>query len=1258
MAERAIEFRLLGDASQLESVLGRSSASLKAFGGDVEKYANAQVAAGARQREELERVAAQYRVTAAAAVQGSNEQVVAVTKAKEAESQLAIQAKVAADATMTGAQRSVAALVAQRQELEANVAEYRAIAAAAAKGSDEQVAANKLAADSARQLALSYAEVGKAAKASGAASEESGFARGVSSKLTGVGGWMAGPGFIAGAVGGLVLDQTIKAALEAANSVNQLDQAIRNAHASVQALNPIMAEYADKAARLGFEDNDTRQAEAELVTAFGATKKALGDLSAAEDLARMKHETLAQSTQQLILLQEGNTKAAKQFGLAIPDLTKAQWDAKAVQDGLTVSQEKGKVLYDELLPRIKDQAQAYANSPSGKIAEFQAQIQQLEIRIGDGLLPVVDKYLTEIDAWLSKSGNQKRVTQDVEQVVHDLGQALHIAYSATEAVLDVVGPTVKALGGWQSVIEAIIALKFGGIILGWVGNIEKLIGADAAGGLLGAETAAGGLLAKLTALRGLGVISVELLLAEHFVSKYGLKNSLAAGLNPTITLGRGIAQDQTITLGGKEYPLGSGAAYQALIKAGWKPPQGVNELNVTAAQEIAAAHSLGGTASMPARGIPIGSGFGSGPGSSGKTKLLNFAKRALGAPYLWGGNGPGGFDCSGLVQWAFANGLDIQLPHSTYDQVNMGSQVAPSHARVGDIVFTNYGESGRAGPGHEGLIVGFTKDGQPIIESAPHTGSRVQAVTGYEAFTGGGRFTVRDLTKGGSGAGPPWGPSTAPVANSGDLASAHAKAYHIPVELENKIREAQAKFAKDASKSNLDTLVALLEQEDRLMKEHGGKLPALTEIVTAEKAYQAKLAAKLAADAKANIAAIEQGTIKPEQTLKMAEAAGASTQIILADQQELYDAYRSEEAKLKAKLKSTTGKAKSEYAAALAKIDQAISSVKDSMISSLQSLAQAAQQKLSSAASTVESDVISQFEKQTQDYINGPLASQYFQGTDPVTGKPRQTAAEAQLAAMQQQDQQQQLQDALEQAQQQLAADQAAAGTPGASVDKYNAQVLVDGVPVGGSNSKLSQDEQAVQAAQRAIDENNLATLATQQRQEADAAYATAVQQYTQTRSVQEEKLQTALDNWATGLTNGTTNLSDLNTIASTFGVQLGDLTDPNTGIGYDFGNLTDAATAAALALGNLADAAGGSFTGSTGGGGGGGGVAFQALASGGDILTDGLVYVHAGERVQPAQVVRGGGGVGGYTFELHVDGRKLASVQKSRLDRVVRIKY
>jgi hypothetical protein len=335
--------------------------------------------------------------------------------------------------------------------------------------------------------------------------------------------------FGAGFLGFVGLKDSIQTILSAQAGIAKLDTAIRDAHASVKALTPVLDDYADKSRRLGFTDDQTREAEAKLVAAFGATKHALDEVRVAQDLARARNIDLATATRGLILLQEGNTRAAKEFGLALPNLTSAQWAQKAAVDGLNTSQEKGKVLYDELLPRIKGQADAFAATPVGKMQEFHAELQATEEQIGNGLLPAVDKYLTEVDDWLSKSANQKRVTQDVERVVHDLGSALHDAYTFTEDFLDVTSPLAHALGGWKTVLEGIIALKFASTLSGWasamtggvIPTLGKLIGGSgggaSAGGLVEAESRSGRLLGNLTSLAKLGslAIGVDLLIKAH-----------------------------------------------------------------------------------------------------------------------------------------------------------------------------------------------------------------------------------------------------------------------------------------------------------------------------------------------------------------------------------------------------------------------------------------------------------------------------------------------------------------------------------------------------------------------------------------------------------------------------------------------------------------------------------------------------------------------------------------------------------------------
>jgi len=92
------------------------------------------------------------------------------------------------------------------------------------------------------------------------------------------------------------------------------------------------------------------------------------------------------------------------------------------------------------------------------------------------------------------------------------------------------------------------------------------------------------------------------------------------------------------------------------------------------------------------------------------------AVRAVGVPYRWGGTSPAaGFDCSGLVYWAYGR-LGIALPHSSYALYDQGRRVARSRMKVGDLLFFS-------GLGHVGIYIGRGR-----MVHAPHSGSRVEIV--------------------------------------------------------------------------------------------------------------------------------------------------------------------------------------------------------------------------------------------------------------------------------------------------------------------------------------------------------------------------------------------------------------------------------------------------------------------------------------------------------------------------------------------------
>ncbi|MGH3286214.1 MAG: NlpC/P60 family protein [Streptosporangiaceae bacterium] len=68
------------------------------------------------------------------------------------------------------------------------------------------------------------------------------------------------------------------------------------------------------------------------------------------------------------------------------------------------------------------------------------------------------------------------------------------------------------------------------------------------------------------------------------------------------------------------------------------------------------------------------------------TQALTAALSRRGDPYVWGAAGPGEFDCSGLVVWAFAQ-EGISLPHFTGDLWNSGVHISRADLEPGDLVF-------------------------------------------------------------------------------------------------------------------------------------------------------------------------------------------------------------------------------------------------------------------------------------------------------------------------------------------------------------------------------------------------------------------------------------------------------------------------------------------------------------------------------------------------------------------------------------------
>ena len=98
---------------------------------------------------------------------------------------------------------------------------------------------------------------------------------------------------------------------------------------------------------------------------------------------------------------------------------------------------------------------------------------------------------------------------------------------------------------------------------------------------------------------------------------------------------------------------------------------------------------------------------------------VEFALSQLGVPYLWGGDGNGGFDCSGLTQAAYT-AAGITMPRTAQQQYDAGPHLPPGTPLLpGDLVF--FGTS-TTNVTHVGIV----SDTHGNMVDAPHTGAVVR----------------------------------------------------------------------------------------------------------------------------------------------------------------------------------------------------------------------------------------------------------------------------------------------------------------------------------------------------------------------------------------------------------------------------------------------------------------------------------------------------------------------------------------------------
>ncbi|MDA0142605.1 C40 family peptidase, partial [Solirubrobacter deserti] len=191
---------------------------------------------------------------------------------------------------------------------------------------------------------------------------------------------------------------------------------------------------------------------------------------------------------------------------------------------------------------------------------------------------------------------------------------------------------------------------------------------------------------------------------------------------------------------------------------------------------------------------------GNGPGPKALAAIQEASKH-MGTPYKWGGSTPQtGFDCSGLMQWSYAQS-GIQIPRVTYTQIESGTEVADrNQLKPGDLVF--FAANGDVH--HVGMFLGGDK-----FLHAPSTGDVVKVSSLSEPyyagqFAGGRRFDAAAPVAA--------APVAAPAAQPAQLA---AQPPAIDPTAVAKAQAAVARGAAEARRNDSQKVMAIARAEGR-----------------------------------------------------------------------------------------------------------------------------------------------------------------------------------------------------------------------------------------------------------------------------------------------------------------------------------------------------------------------------------------------------------------------------------------------------------
>jgi len=252
-------------------------------------------------------------------------------------------------------------------------------------------------------------------------------------------------------------------------------------------------------------------------------------------------------------------------------------------------------------------------------------------------------------------------------------------------------PTAQSAGLWRNVAEGGVAISY------TMGKLDKLP--------LGGSLRVSGRHIEDLPVAGFGTVGiagVDAVVSDATARSLGIPAGNAIVISaPHAVFSSLMAQIKKL--------LPRGAAIAPLVAQ-----------TVTPARAAGAAGT--GIAPPPAGVSPISSADGPGLTRAEIIAFLSAAESRLGLPYVWGGNGPLVFDCSGLVKWSLAQ-AGVVMPRVAADQARTGPRVPLSQLQAGDLLFYH---TDPTAPGYISHVAIYVGDGEMI--QAPHPGLDVEIV--------------------------------------------------------------------------------------------------------------------------------------------------------------------------------------------------------------------------------------------------------------------------------------------------------------------------------------------------------------------------------------------------------------------------------------------------------------------------------------------------------------------------------------------------